>query len=142
MSRFTQKPTVMIVDDMPADLDLLDQMLRAQGYRVLTFPLGRLALEAAAETPPDLILLDFTMPEMDGIEVCRSLKADPRLMEIPVIFLGSSGENEERVRAFAAGGSDYLAKPFQEEEIHTKVRTYLRMMEMQHALRNRGGNGA
>ncbi len=127
----------MIVDDIPANLDLLDHVLRTKGYRALTFPRGKLALEAAVETPPDLILLDIAMPGMDGFEVCRRLKATPILAEIPVIFLGSSGENEERARAFSAGGADYVTKPFQEEEILTKVLTYLRMMEMQHALRER-----
>ena len=137
MSRIEKTPTIMIVDDTPAILDLLDQMLRAQGYRALTFPRGKLALEAAEETPPDLILLDITMPEMDGFEICRRLKNTPRLAEIPVIFIGPLAEPDEKALAFAAGGADYVTKPFQEEEILVKVRTFLRMMEMQRELRKR-----
>lgn len=139
MSRFTHTPTIMIVDDTPANLDLLDQMLRAKGYRALTFPRAGLALEAAEETPPDLILLDTSMPEMDGFETCRRLKSAPRLAEIPVLFMGVSDDTDEKGRAFAAGGADYVTKPLQEEEILVKVRTYLRMVEMQRELRKRGG---
>lgn len=137
MSRIEKTPTIMIVDDTPAILDLLDQTLRAQGYRALAFPRGRLALEAAAETPPDLILLDTTMPQMNGFEICRRLKSSPRLAEIPVLFMGSADAGDEKARAFAAGGVDFVTKPLQEEELLVKIRTFLRMMEMQCELRKR-----
>ncbi len=117
--------TIMIVDDTPANLQLLHQMLEAQRYRVIVFPSGQRALDAARRNPPDLILLDITMPEMDGFEVCAQLKADHALKEIPVIFLSALIEMEEKVRAFAVGGADYISKPFQVEEVLARVRTHL-----------------
>src|SRR5580698_9128377 len=80
---------IMIVDDNPANLKLLDDMLRQQAYEVRSFPLGRLALAAAEQEPPDLILLDINMPEMDGYEVCERLKSRAHLSEIPVIFISA-----------------------------------------------------
>jgi CheY-like chemotaxis protein len=83
------KGTIMVVDDQPANLMLLEKMLRREGHEVRSFQQGRLALEAAEEHPPDLILLDITMPELNGFEVCEKLKADEKLAEIPVIFLSA-----------------------------------------------------
>src|SRR5258707_349111 len=94
------KSSVMVVDDSPANLKLLEDMLRQQGYHVRSFPLGRLALAAAAQNPPDLILLDINMPEMDGYEVCEHLKVDGNLAQIPVIFLSALDETADKVKAF------------------------------------------
>ncbi len=81
--------TIMVVDDLPENLEVLRDMLEARGYRVLLFPSGPMALRAASKNPPDLILLDITMPEMDGYEVARHLKEDERLREIPILFISA-----------------------------------------------------
>ncbi|MCU0753923.1 MAG: EAL domain-containing protein [Xanthomonadales bacterium] len=126
--------TVMVVDDTPANLQLLDELLRSGGHHVLLFPRGALALKAALRHPPDLILLDILMPEMDGFEVCRQLKTDPQLAAIPVIFLSALGDVDSKIRAFAAGGVDYVAKPFQEEEVLARIDTHLRLHQLGRAL--------
>ena len=125
----------MIVDDTPANLTLLQDMLRIEKYRVLAFPQGALALKAAANTPPDLILLDIIMPEMDGFEVCRQLKANPKLKNIPVLFISALSDNIDKVRAFQEGGVDYITKPFQFEEVHARVGVHLRSHLLERELR-------
>ena len=140
MKRNGMKATVMVVDDTPANLDLLDRMLRAAGYRVLAFPRGRLALEAAAETPPDLIVLDVLMPDMDGFEVCRRLKANPRLASVPVLFISALGDTSDKLRAFACGGADYITKPFQEEEVLARAGAHLEIAALQRRLREQNEN--
>ena len=123
--------TILIVDDTPANLTLLSKMLQGQGYRVVAFLRGRMALEAAAKTPPDLILLDINMPEMDGFEVCRRLKADASLKDIPVLFISALTETMDKVKAFSLGGVDYVSKPFQPEEVTARVETHLRLRRLQ-----------
>ena len=140
MKRNGMKATVMVVDDTPANLDLLDRMLRAAGYRVLAFPRGRLALEAAAETPPDLIVLDVLMPDMDGFEVCRRLKANPRLASVPVLFISALGDTSDKLRAFACGGADYITKPFQEEEVLAPAGAHLESAARPRRLRAQNEN--
>ena len=103
---------IMIVDDNPANLKLLEDMLLQKGHKVRSFPLGRLALEAAKKHPPDLILLDVNMPEMNGYEVCERLKSIKELASIPVIFLSALDESEDKVKAFQGGAADYVSKPF------------------------------
>jgi putative two-component system response regulator len=125
------QPTIMVVDDTKANLKLLDDMLRARGYRVRAFPSGELALTAAAKHPPDLILLDITMPVMNGFEVCKRLKADGQLKEIPVIFISALNDTTDKVRAFEAGGVDYVTKPFQFAEVQARVETHLGMRKLQ-----------
>jgi serine phosphatase RsbU (regulator of sigma subunit) len=125
------KGNIMVVDDQPANLKLLEDMLRQQGYRVRSFPRGRLALLAAAQQPPDLILLDITMPEMDGYEVCRQLKSDERLSRIPVIFLSALGDTADKVKAFQSGGVDYVTKPFHLEEVQARVHTHIELRHLQ-----------
>jgi CheY-like chemotaxis protein len=116
---------IMVVDDQPANLTLLEDLLTRQGYAVRSFPRGRLALDAAARNPPDLILLDINMPEMNGFEVCERLKADHKLADIPVLFLSALNETADKVNAFRAGGVDYITKPFQLEEVRARVETHL-----------------
>src|SRR5277367_4092501 len=118
---------IMIVDDTPANLRLLEDMLIQQGHEVRSFPLGRLALAAAAKNPPDLILLDVNMPEMNGYEVCELLKSTKELAEIPVIFLSALHEIQDKVKAFRSGAVDYISKPFQLEEVHARVATHLKL---------------
>jgi putative two-component system response regulator len=127
----TTPKTILIVDDTPENLRVLLQLLKHQGYKVRAAPNGKLALQAAASDPPDLILLDIMMPEMDGYEVCRRLKQDERLREIPVVFLSALGETLDKVRAFDAGGVDYVTKPFQFEEVRARVEIHLRMRGLQ-----------
>ncbi len=126
--------TVMLVDDTPANLKVLSTMLRERGYRVVEFPNGPAALRALSRNQPDLILLDIMMPEMDGFEVCRQIKADRMLKNIPVIFISALGEEEHKLRAFSGGGVDYVTKPFHEEETLARVQTHLRLRSMQKEL--------
>ena len=126
---------IMIVDDNPANLKLLEDMLSQQGHAVRSFPLGRLALAAAARIPPDLILLDINMPEMNGYEVCERLKAAGELADIPIIFLSALNETRDKVKAFHSGAVDYISKPFQFEEVHARVETHLKLHGFQRALK-------
>jgi two-component system, sensor histidine kinase and response regulator len=134
MTQTVKKGNIMAVDDNPANLRLLEGMLRQQGYQVRSFPRGRLALAAAAENPPELILLDINMPEMTGYEVCERLKSSEKLARIPVIFLSALGDIGDKVKAFQAGGVDYIAKPFQLEEVQARVETHIELQRLQRAL--------
>jgi len=123
--------TIMVVDDTPANLKLLEEMLQGLGYRVMQFPRGDMALKAAARHPPDVILLDIMMPEMDGFEVCRRLKADESLKDIPVLFISALDGADDKIRAFSAGGQDYVTKPFQEAVVLARVKTHLELRRQQ-----------
>jgi putative two-component system response regulator len=131
VNKTPESTSIMVVDDTSANLKLLQEMLRAKGYLVLTFLRGAMALKAAAKNPPDLILLDINMPEMNGFEVCERLKADEVLKDIPVIFISALTETADKVKAFAVGGVDYITKPFQFEEVHARVETHLRLRRLQ-----------
>jgi two-component system, sensor histidine kinase and response regulator len=123
------------VDDQPANLKLLEDMLKVHGYKVRSFPRGRLALAAAVQNPPDLFLLDINMPEMNGYELCESLKSNPELSTAPVIFLSALSATEDKVKAFQSGGADYITKPFQLEEVQARVLTHLKLHQLQRTLR-------
>jgi two-component system, sensor histidine kinase and response regulator len=129
-----ETPSILVVDDTPANLQLLAGMLKEHGYRVRPVPNGKLALQAVRSTPPDLILLDINMPQMDGYEVCRQLKQDERLAGIPVIFISALNEALDKVKAFAAGGVDFVTKPFQVEEVEARVKTHLTIRRLQQEL--------
>lgn len=122
---------ILVVDDVSANLQVLSGMLKDRGYKVRPVPSGKLALLAARKDPPDLILLDINMPEMNGYEVCEHLKADEMLQGIPVIFISALNENLDKVKAFAIGGVDYITKPFQMEELHARVETHLKLRRLQ-----------
>jgi two-component sensor histidine kinase len=124
----------MIVDDNPATLKLLEDMLLQQEYEVHSFPSGSMALAAALRHPPDLILLDVDMPEMNGYEVCERLKSATALSEIPVIFLSALNDTQDKITAFRSGAADYVSKPFQFEEVHARVETHLKLHGLQRAL--------
>ena len=124
---------IMIVDDTPANLKLLEDMLRQNGYEVRAFPRGRFALAAAGQAPPDLIMLDINMPEMNGYEVCERLKSNPRTSGIPVIFLSALNATEDKVKGFRSGGADYVSKPFQFEEVLARIETHLKLRRAQQA---------
>jgi phosphoserine phosphatase RsbU/P len=126
-----QPASILAVDDTPANLQVLAGMLKDRGYKVRPVPTGKLALLAAQRDPPDLILLDINMPEMNGYEVCELLKADGNLKGIPVIFISALTEQLDKVKAFAIGGVDYLTKPFQMEELHARVETHLKIRRLQ-----------
>jgi len=127
-------PSILIVDDTPENLQLLNGMLKSRGYKARPVPDGEMALRAAKSDPPDLILLDINMPEMNGYEVCRSLKGDPTLAAIPVIFISALNETMDKVKAFGLGGVDYVTKPFQFEEVHARVETHLKLRQLQKEL--------
>ena len=125
---------ILVVDDTPANLQVLAGMLKDRGYKVRPVPSGKLALQAARRDVPDLILLDINMPEMNGYEVCTQLKADELLKSVPVIFISALNEQLDKVAAFATGGVDYITKPFQMEELHARVQTHLKIHALQNAL--------
>jgi len=127
---------ILVVDDDPENLAVLMSVLELQGYRVRPVSTGAMALCAAKMKAPDLILLDINMPEMDGFEVCQRLKADPRLHAIPVLFLTADSQVEEKVKAFALGGVDYITKPFSIPEVQARVELYLQFQRNERQLRD------
>jgi two-component system sensor histidine kinase/response regulator len=118
-------PNILIVDDIGANLKLLDEILKSEGYKTRPVPNGRLALQVIEKEKPDLILLDIMMPEMDGFEVCRQLKENPDTSDIPIIFISALGETTDIVKALSLGAVDYINKPFQEEEVKARVKTHI-----------------
>ena len=118
---------IMVVDDVPEILALLTSMLSRSGYRVVTCASGAEALAAVASNPPELILLDILMPEMDGFQVCETLQRNPKLKDIPVIFTSGLDDTENKVKAFRMGGVDYITKPFHLEELEARVWTQIRL---------------
>ena len=120
-------PNILIVDDTPANLQLLASMLTERGYKSRTVSSGVRALEAAHLMRPDLILLDVAMPGMDGFEVCERLKSDPDLKDIPILFISALTDTMVKVKAFRTGGDDYITKPFRIEEVEARVRTQLEL---------------
>lgn len=129
------KEDILIVDDTLENLRLLSTVLVKQGYNVRKALNGRMALTAAQTVQPDLILLDISMPEMDGYEVCHRLKAEPKTASIPVIFLSALNEAFNKVRAFNAGGADYITKPFQYEEVLVRVQNQLALKAAEKEIR-------
>ena len=128
------RSNIVIIDDTPANLQVLTEMLQQQNYWVRPFPGGKLALGAIKKNPPDLILLDISMPEMNGYEVCALFKSDPLLESIPVIFISALNETIDKLRAFEVGGVDYITKPFQFEEVQARVETHLELQRQRHEL--------
>ncbi|MBD1895849.1 response regulator [Coleofasciculus sp. FACHB-129] len=124
------KCNILIVDDNPANLELLGGILSEQGYKVRLMPDGQLALRSVQSTRPDLILLDILMPEMDGYQVCEKLKADERTKDIPVIFVSAVHEVFDKVKAFSLGGVDYITKPFEAKEVLARIETQLRISRL------------
>jgi formate hydrogenlyase transcriptional activator len=125
------RESILIVDDALPNLRLLSEVLGRRGYKVRPASSGPLALQSARAAPPDLILLDITMPEMDGYAVCREIKADARLREVPVLFISALDATLDKVRAFEAGGLDYIPKPFHEEEVLARVEVHLALRRAQ-----------
>ncbi len=125
---------ILIVDDVAANLKILGFILKKEGYKVRPVPSGTLALQAAEKEKPDLILLDVMMPDMDGFEVCRRLKDDQKLADVPVIFISALNDTNDIVNALKAGGVDFITKPFRAEEVIARVKTHLKLYQQSRTL--------
>ncbi|HEY9644170.1 MAG TPA: response regulator [Coleofasciculaceae cyanobacterium] len=131
---YASKGDILIVDDTPDNLRLLSAMLTNQGFEVRKALNGQRAIFSAQADPPDLVLLDIKMPDMDGYEVCRRLKADSQTCEVPIIFISALDDALDKVQAFAAGGIDYVTKPFHEAEVLARIENQLRLQRLQKQL--------
>ncbi len=131
------KGNILVVDDTPANLRLLVSILRVKGYKVRPALNGSFALSAVQLLPPDLILLDIMMSEMDGYTVCEHLKADEQTRDIPIIFISAINEALDKVKAFTVGGVDYITKPFQIEEVLARVDMHLSMARLQKDMKSK-----
>lgn len=130
----TDKGKILAVDDTLASLKLLSDILRDEGYDVRSAISGELALKSAINNPPELVLLDIRMPQMDGFEVCRQLKAHPKTANVPVIFVSAVLDTGEKVEGFNIGAVDFVTKPFQREELLARVRTHLEVDRLRNHL--------
>lgn len=129
--------SILIVDDNPTNLHLLSRMLSKHGFQIQTVSNGAEALAAVQTNLPDLILLDIMMPEMNGYEVCEHLKANEQTRDVPVIFISALEATEDKVKAFTAGGVDYITKPFHGKEVLARVKTHLALRDMQKSLKEK-----
>ena len=128
------RQTILIVDDVPANLGVLLDFLDTAGYQVLVAESGESALAQLAYATPDIILLDVTMPGIDGYETCRRLKSDARWRDTPVLFLTALNETMDKVRAFEVGAVDFISKPLHPEEVLARVRSHLQIRSLQQDL--------
>ena len=126
---------ILVVDDTPQNLHLLVDILTKYDYKVRPVPNGKLALSAAQINPPDLILLDIMMPDLDGYQVCKELKSNPVTKHIPVIFISAVDQSVDKVKAFAIGGADYITKPFQMHEVLIRVKHQLSLVNLKKQLK-------
>ena len=130
----SEQSSILVVDDNPDNLRLLVGILKSMNFKVRPVKDGRTALKSAISNPPDLILMDILMPRMNGYETCARMKADDRTREIPVIFVSALDASFDKVKAFKAGGVDYVSKPFNEEELLARITTHLSLRNMQKSL--------
>ena len=128
------KADILVVDDQPDNIRLLSTMLAEQGFKVRKALNGEMALVAVGKAKIDLILLDIMMPDLDGYEVCKRLKAKPETADIPVIFLSALDEAVDKVKAFQVGGADYVSKPFQLEEVLVRIQHQLTIQQQRRQL--------
>lgn len=131
------KGNILLVDDRPDNLRVLSSMLTAHGYHVRKVLSGQMALATCQKLPPDLVLLDINMPDMNGYEVCTYLKADAKTRDIPVIFISVLDDVFDKVKAFKAGGADYITKPFQFEEVIARVDNQMIVKRLQVGLQEK-----
>ena len=128
---------ILIIDDTPANIDLLTDALERRGHEILAASGGEAGLKIAAKGRPDLILLDVVMPGRDGFAICRELKADDATREIPVLFITAKHEPANVLNGFRVGGVDYILKPFQAEEVISRVETHLKLSRLTRELRTK-----
>jgi len=131
----SERPTILVVDDTPANLSLLSNLLKDQ-YRIKVANSGIKALELASAVPPDMVLLDIMMPEMDGYEVCRRLKANDATRRVPVIFLTAKTETEDEELGFSLGAVDFIHKPISPPIVVARVKTHLEIKQWHDFLLN------
>ena len=129
-----RNPTILVVDDEPNNLRVLSTILTKHGYKVQKAIGGNLAVSAASTAPPDLILLDIMMPQINGYEVCKKLKSIDETRKIPVIFLSGLDQTTDKVKAFESGGVDYITKPFQVDEVLARIENQLTLRNLQKQL--------
>jgi two-component system KDP operon response regulator KdpE len=129
VTRNTGQPSVLAIDDEPQLLRALETILEGRGYRLRTAPNGAMGLDAIAQERPDVVLLDLAMPGVDGVEVCRRLRAFSR---VPILVLSALSDEARKVKALDAGADDYITKPFGVEELLARVRAALRRAQAQH----------
>ncbi|MBW4605409.1 MAG: hybrid sensor histidine kinase/response regulator [Calothrix sp. FI2-JRJ7] len=129
--------TILIVDDNPANLSVLSDALDQEGFEIWVAKSGKVALERVKYALPDLILLDIMMPEIDGYETCRQLKANPQTQNIPIIFMTALSDTANKVEGFQIGAVDYITKPFQQEEVISRVRLHLKLHELAENLKQK-----
>lgn len=132
----SDKGHILIVDDTQQNIQVLGTMLRAEDYQISVAMNGLQALERVEHIAPDLILLDVMMPELDGIETCKRLKANDKTKDIPVIFLTALTDIDDRMRGFDVGGADYVTKPFEGPELLRRVETHLTLYKTMQELAN------
>ncbi len=132
-----KKPLILIVDDITRNLQVLGTILYGEGFEVALADNGFQALEILANDKPDLILLDIMMPEIDGYEVCRRIVNNPETKEIPVIFLTAKAESEDIVKGFAAGGVDYITKPFKKEELLARIKIHIELKKSKETVKDK-----
>jgi class 3 adenylate cyclase/DNA-binding response OmpR family regulator len=125
---------ILLVDDTPINLRILSTILAKQGYKIRQALSGKLALMTIEKNAPDIILLDISMPEMDGYEVCSQIKANPITYEIPVIFISALDDTSAKVKAFEVGGADYITKPFKSQEVLARLENQLKIRQLQKQL--------
>jgi len=135
MEESAVRPTIMVVDDAPENLMIMEAIL-AKYFSLKLFSESKEALDYAFENPPDLILLDIMMPNIDGFETCRRLKANPKLVDIPVIFITSKNEDEYEEMGFSVGASDFIHKPINAPILVARVKTHLKIKLVMDYLRN------
>jgi len=133
------KSLILVVDDNQQNIQVLGAVLEQAGYGIAVAVNGQQALDYLVEEKPDLVLLDVMMPAMDGYEVCRTMKKDRDLKNIPVIFLTARGETGDLVRGFEAGGVDYITKPFHPEELLARVKTHVELKKAREEIRSLRG---
>ena len=133
-SKSSPQEQILLVDDTPANLHILTKILADKGYGVQAIDNGWQAIQSAVDNPPNLILLDIHMPDIDGYQVCEKLKADERTCNIPVVFISAMGDTEDKIRGFKVGGIDYITKPFQLDEVLARIDTHLTIHKLQREL--------
>ena len=128
------KPLVLVVDDVNLNLKVVGKLLSKNGYKVSAAPTGKKALNLLKKIEPDLILLDIMMPGIDGFEVCEKIKNKEKTQDIPVIFLTGKNEEEDIAKGFAAGGVDYITKPFNKSELLARVNSHVELKKSKEKL--------